>query len=369
MMKNKTHGLLMTALLFTLLAAAPNTSLALFGGAKARLLRQADDKYVEAVNAGEQGRVLDEMSSLTEARALYMKLSKEHPDYDSKHVSERFNLCVIHLRALTARIKSGELSVPSPDAIITGAGEGYVDANARADPARKSASPDLNSAAIPPLPSEKPTVGFVLPKAESPSHERTEGKTDFRKPILSPTIKTNELKSSAAGSTPPPAPKSAVARADDHMRVLLINELIRSNDASEAMMILEDIIESEGDSTSEVTRLLFVRSLMECRNYKRAEDELKIVAAKNPSSPSARSLTAALAVQKGNLTEAVFQLDRLIQDYPAYSDAYINLAYVYLMMNPVKNRDMAIVYYRSAISYGAKRDPRLESDLNIEIVP
>lgn len=368
-MKNKTHGLMMTALLFTLLAAAPTTSLALFGGAKSRLLRQADDKYVEAVNAGKQGRVLDEMSSLTEARALYMKLSKDHPDYDSKHVSERFNLCVIHLRALTASIKSGEISVPSPDAIVTGAGEGYVDPNAIADPARKSSVPDLNSVAPPALPSEKAAVGTALPKVDAPSSGRVLIKTDFRKPMRSPSIKTNELKASAAGSTPPPAPKSAVARADDHMRVLLINELIRSNEASEAMMILEDIIESEDESASDVTRLLFVRSLMECRNYKRAEDELNIVAAKNQSSPSTRSLTAALAVQKGNLTEAVFQLDRLIQDYPAYSDAYINLAYVYLMMNPVKNRDMAIVYYRSAISYGAKRDPRLESDLNIEIVP
>lgn len=367
-MKNTTHGLLMTALLFTLLAAVPNTSLAFFGGAKARILKQANNKYSEAVNAGKQGRVLDEMSSLTEARSLYMKLSTEHPDYDSEHVSARVTLCGIHLRALTARIKSGEISVPPPEAIVTGAGEGYVDAHAISDPTRMTLPSGLSSATLPPPPAAEAIPKTAGSKVDTTSREAPRAQTDFSKPIRSPTAGTNAWKTSAAGIKPAPAPTSAVANADDHMRVLLINELIRSNNASEAMMSLEDIIEAEGDSASDVTRLLFVRALMECRNYKRAEDELKTIVGKDPSSPSARSLSAALAVQKGNLPEAVFQLDRLIQDYPAYSDAYINLAYVYLMMNPVKNRDMAIVYYRSAVSYGAKRDPRLESDLNIEIV-
>ena len=61
-------------------------------------------------------------------------------------------------------------------------------------------------------------------------------------------------------------------------------------------------------------------------------------------------------------------MDRLMLDHPGYSDAYVNMAYVYLMMDPGANRDMAIMYYKTALDFGAKRDPRLESDLNIEVV-
>ncbi|NLB70091.1 MAG: hypothetical protein GX804_10515 [Lentisphaerae bacterium] len=43
------------------------------------------------------------------------------------------------------------------------------------------------------------------------------------------------------------------------------------------------------------------------------------------------------------------------------------MAYIYLLMNPEKNRDMAIRYYKTALSFGAKRDPGLETELDIEV--
>ena len=275
--------------------------------------------------------------------------------------------------------------MPSPDEIVNGKGTGFVDENAIPEAAPKPSAPDYNPG-LPPLvsnsaiwasgtnteatdtlskPTEKPSMEVTQPPVVPPPAEPPKAKTDFSKPTPTPAS-TQAL---ARQEDPPAREESVIAGADDKLRIMLINELLKSNEASDAVMMLEDVLDKEGEKASEVTQILFVRSLMDCRNYKRAGEELKKLVEKNPSSPSARSLAAALAVQKGDLTEAVFQLDRLIQDYPTYSDAYVNMAYVYFMMDPVKNRDMAIVYYKSALSYGAKRDPRLESELNIEITP
>lgn len=384
-MKNNKHNLLATALLFVLLIAAPGNSYALFGGEKSKLLKQADATFIEAQTANAEGRILDEMSLLTESRALYKQLSTKYPAYNTEYVATQFNKCSIHLRALNAQINSGKISVPSPDEIVKGKGAGFVDQNAIPEAAPKPSTPDFNPG-LPPLVSDSDIVtsatnteatSVLPPSKEQPadlektapvtkaSDEPVEDKTDFSKPTPTPV----PAKAEARQDDPPAKAESVIAGADDKLRIMLINELIKSNEASDAVMMLEDVLAKEGEKASEVTQILFVRSLMDCRNYKRAGEELKKLVEKNPSLPSARSLSAALAVQKGDLTEAVFQLDRLIQDYPTYSDAYVNMAYVYFMMDPVKNRDMAIVYYKSALSYGAKRDPRLESELIIEITP
>ncbi len=348
----------------------PTPSHAIFGLERSRLLTKADETYAAAQQAGADGRVLDEISVLTEARALYGKVLQEHPGYKTEHVDGRFQRCGAHLRIIASRIKSGEISIPDPDAIVEGAGAGFVAENAIERSAPTPSQPDFISP-MPPLvsaerkpPASAPAPTIVAePKLSAAAPVAT---LDFTKKMLAP-VPANALNANDE-QLQPSGTKSAFEQANDALRVMLINELFNANNAPEAVMLLEDVIEKEGDAASRTTRILQVRALLECRNYKRAETELASLMLDSSPTPAMRSLASAIALQKGNLTEAMFQMDRLIQDFPAYSDAYINMAYLYYMMNPVANHDMAIVCYRSALSYGAKRDPAFETALGVEIV-
>ncbi len=348
----------------------PTPSYAIFGLERSRLLAQADETYATAQQAGAEGRILDEISVLTEARALYGKVLKEHAGYKTEYVDGRFQRCGAHLRIIASRIKAGEISIPDPSATAAGGGKGYVSENAIENPAPTPSQPDFISP-MPPLvsaerkqtmPTPSPTA-TVEPKRPP---EKPVTATDFSKKMPSPTPTVNlnaDAEQSQSSGT-----KTAFEKANDSLRVMLINELFNAKNASEAVMLLEDVIEKEGDAASRTTRILQVRALLECRNYKRAETVLASLMLDSTPTPAMRSLASALALQKGNLTEAMFQMDRLLQDFPAYSDAYINMAYLYYMMDPVANRDIAIVCYRSALSYGAKRDPAFETALGVEIV-
>lgn len=367
-MKTRSQRQWIAAIAVVLSLCLPTDSYALFGRERAKLLTQADDAYIAAQQAGAEGRVLDEISILTEARARYGKILQDYPGYKTEEVDTRFQRCGAHLRIIAARIKSGEIAVPDPDAIVGGAGAGYVANNAIEASAPEPSQPAFISPMPPLVPTGKkpPTEAPVVPQEPAPPAEETPSATDFSKPMLSPASTTET--DAANMQLKPPETKSALAQANDALRVMLINELIRAENAPEAVMLLEEVVEKEGDVASKTTRLLQVRALLECRNYKRAETELASLMLDSTPTPAMRSLASTIALQKGNLTEAMFQMDRLIQDYPAYSDAYINMAYLYYMMDPVANRDMAIVCYRSGLSYGAKRDPAFETALNVEIV-
>lgn len=349
----------------------PTPSYAIFGLERSRLLSQADETYAAAQQAGAEGRVLDEISVLTEARTLYGRVLKEHAGYKTEYVNSRFQRCDAHLRIIHSRIKSGEISIPDPDKIVDGAGTGYVSENAIERSAPTPSQPDFISP-MPPLVSserKKPTPANADPalttQAQLPP-EKSATPADFSKKMLSPTAIVNAKTSD--DDRPPSSTKTEFAKSNDTLRVMLINELFSAKNAAEAVMLLEEVIEKEGDAASRTTRILHVRALLECRNYKRAETELNSLMLDATPTAAMRSLASALALQKGNLTEAMFQVDRLIQDFPAYSDAYVNMAYLYYMMDPVANREMAIVCYRMALSYGAKRDPAFETALGVEIV-
>ena len=45
----------------------------------------------------------------------------------------------------------------------------------------------------------------------------------------------------------------------------------------------------------------------------------------------------------------------------------MNLAYVYLLLDPVNNREAAVANYKAGLESGAKRDGRLETELGIRI--
>ena len=45
----------------------------------------------------------------------------------------------------------------------------------------------------------------------------------------------------------------------------------------------------------------------------------------------------------------------------------MDLAYVYLLLDPVNNREAAVANYKAGLENGAKRDGRLESALEVTI--
>ena len=332
-MRNPTLRLFPAMLAIALATCTPQTSHALFGREKSRLLEKADETYTEALAAGEEGRILDEMTHLNEARAQYTQLYTRYPDYHTEHIQQMVAKCSLRIATLNTKIRSGEIAIPSPEAIAEGAGKGFVATDATAEPAPEPSLPQL----APAEPAPEPSLPKLAPAESAPESS-------------------------------PPRLVPALAGADDAMRVRLVQAIVEKDGPSQAMVLLEDLLEAEGEKTSETTRALFVKVLVACRNFKRAAIEIDALRERHPDSPATLSLAAAVAAQKGDLTEAVYQLDKLIERFPAYSDAYVNLAYAYFMLDPVKNREMAAVYYRSAISYGAKRDPKLEEILDLDIV-
>ena len=332
-MRNPTLRLFPAMLAIALATCTPQTSHALFGREKSRLLEKADETYTEALAAGEEGRILDEMTHLNEARAQYTQLYTRYPDYHTEHIQQMVAKCSLRIATLNTKIRSGEIAIPSPEAIAEGAGKGFVATDATAEPAPEPSLPQL----APAEPAPEPSLPQLAPAEPAPESS-------------------------------PPRLVPALAGADDAMRVRLVQAIVEKDGPSQAMVLLEDLLEAEGEKTSETTRALFVKVLVACRNFKRAAIEIDALRERHPDSPATLSLAAAVAAQKGDLTEAVYQLDKLIERFPAYSDAYVNLAYAYFMLDPVKNREMAAVYYRSAISYGAKRDPKLEEILDLDIV-
>ena len=374
-MRNPTLRLFPAMLAIALATCTPQTSHALFGREKSRLLEKADETYTEALAAGEEGRILDEMTHLNEARAQYTQLYTRYPDYHTEHIQQMVAKCSLRIATLNTKIRSGEIAIPSPEAIAEGAGKGFVATDATAEPAPEPSLPQLAPAEPAPEPS-LPQLAPAEPAPEPslPQLAPAEPAPESSPPKLAPAEPAPE-------SSPPqlapaePAPESspprlvpALAGADDAMRVRLVQAIVEKDGPSQAMVLLEDLLEAEGEKTSETTRALFVKVLVACRNFKRAAIEIDALRERHPDSPATLSLAAAVAAQKGDLTEAVYQLDKLIERFPAYSDAYVNLAYAYFMLDPVKNREMAAVYYRSAISYGAKRDPKLEEILDLDIV-
>ncbi len=367
----RSHPCTRLPLLAILLACTclPGNAHAWFGRERARMLKQADETYEAARVAGEEGRVLDEIAILTDARTHYGQLMEAYPDYRKDHVETRFRRCGAHLRIIATRIKSGEITIPSPDAIVDGAGRGYVDKQAATPPARHASEPSLpgHRVPIPPLVDLSQTQPEPEPapaRANAPGTPTDEA-PDFSRKQASPAGIPREEDETASDASSPA--RQALEQADESLRIRLIDEMIASRRAPEAVLLLEDLVEDEPADAPPTTRLLLVRALLECRNYRRAESELEPLLKTDNPLPATRSLAATIAFQNGRLAEAMFQMDRLVSEHPAYADAYINMAYLYFRLDADANREMAIICYRSGIASGARRDPAFETALGISV--
>ena len=127
-----------------------------------------------------------------------------------------------------------------------------------------------------------------------------------------------------------------------------------------------------GDDLAEaplVHGLLLARALLAAGNTVRAIVVLDGLTARYPDDPAVLSLAAGAHFVHGNTFSAVRVLDELVRSHPRYADAYIDLAYTRFAMDPDANRDEAVLYYKHALAFGAARDPRLEAELGVTVLP
>jgi tetratricopeptide (TPR) repeat protein len=143
--------------------------------------------------------------------------------------------------------------------------------------------------------------------------------------------------------------------------------MLAEGKGAEAVLRLEDVIEQAGPRVTLTQYLLLAQALMSRQNYVRAEQIVYPLAEQFKDNPSVLLMASGVAVATGEPIVALRMLNHIVTTFPAFADAYVNLAYLHLAMDPAANRQGAIAYYREALRLGAEGDPRLERELNISI--
>lgn len=304
-----------------------------FGNEKKDLLKKADSTYDLAIKANEEGNANDSIVLFSDARGQYSSILNTYPEYETEHVTERLNICAQQMQIIKDKIVSGEIAVPPIEPVVADAG---------------SSTPTAT-----PMHIEKPTEesnGAVVEKSNSNMPEESKPSTNS----------TETAATSYAYSSNNP-----LANGNEATRIMLINSMLDSNKTTDVIFYIDEIIEAEGDNTPLSIRCLYVKALISVGNKSMADLQLNILKKQAPNDPAVRLLASALAVAKGDAMDAMLQLDKLIEENPSYAEARINYAYLLLMMDPKTYRDAAIDSYISALKLGAKRDPNLETNLNI----
>ena len=394
------------------LSAAPARA-GLFGrGEKGRLFDKADAEFKAADAAAREQRVVDQIATLKSARATYLQLASQYPDYEAKTVRDRLRQIEFGLAALDERMARGDLVVadgeaslqeetggptvssidlkkptdpappdfrrPIPALVRTSAGEDdrpEPDAAPENRPAPKAGEADplwLRESIPNPL-----FAGDAAPGDASAAPAPRRFDPAAAVPPTAPAAPAGTGSSAGprrfdpAAAVPPTVPAGSAPALPREDAILLsrVESMIRERRAGEAAVMLEDLIEAEGDDASFRARILFVRALVELGNYVRAEAELEIAGRQAPADPAFRSLRAAVAVGRGDVMEAQRQLDLLVREHRDYSDAYVDFAYVTFLSGPSdpEVRKLAVSYYKTALERGAARDPRLEAELGVRV--
>jgi len=177
----------------------------------------------------------------------------------------------------------------------------------------------------------------------------------------------------SAPERPRPPQQQAVDASREHPTgedVVLSREiqaLLAEGRGAEAVLRLENVIEESKDKATLTQHLLLAQALMTRRNYGRAEAILLPLSEQFRDNPSVLLMASGIAVVKGEPMVAMRMLDSVLQEHPTFADAWVNLAYLRLAMDPRENRQEAIAYYQEALRLGAVRDRRLEQELNITV--
>ncbi len=332
-MKNNFITKFLFLIAFTALVAMPNDANAwlFFGSEKKDLLNQANETYELAIKANNEGRSNDAIILFSDARGQYSSILNTYPEFETAHVTERLNSCGLQMKIIRDKIVSGEISLPASGDTL----------------AKKEESPATQSIDIQEEPNTKePTI---VDKSNVIEEEKEEQITS--------SISANSSYSS----------NNPLANSSEANRIILINSMLDSNKATDAIFYIDEIIDAEGDNTPLSIRCLYVKALISVGNKTMAKAQLDILKSMAPKDPSVRTLSAALAVANGDAMDAMLQLDKLIEENPKYAEARINFAYLLLMMDPTAHRNAAIDSYKLALKLGAKRDPNLEKNLNIVV--
>jgi hypothetical protein len=367
-----------TILLFAAASLVPPSARAwsLFGSSpESKLLARADEAYEAAMKASEAGNPLEELESLCSARSAYQRLSDEYPAYRTDHVSQRLNAAAILISDISSSIESGESAIPDPASADARAAEPGAplappaaapapDAPAFRTPIPVLVQTDAGEPASAPepkpaVPEEDPSISAAIPNPFF--HEAAAAPAD------APGTPGGENAASVEVTLRETGPAAAVPPEEDLRNARIFLDMVREARATDAVLLIEDRLEEEGDAASIRLRLMYARALVQCRNYRRAADVLKALPAEAERDPAARTLRAAVAVGTDNLDEAVLQLSLLLSEHADYADAYVDLAHVYAQLDPVNNRDVAIANYKAGLEHGAKRDAFLESELGIRV--
>ena len=392
------------AALAAALAFSPLQSRAwsIFSSEQSRRFEAAEAAAAAAEEARREGRVMDEIEFLSEAGRTLASLADGFPDYKADEVFAMRVANAERMRTLMTAVRSGEIAVPEPDAAWRGEDAASVeqpaDRGESADdgPAFRQGIPQLVRVEAPAAPApqaeEKAAPEGAGSGAEAAQPLDAETERRLSSPIENPFFK-GDAAAPAPDAVPPAGPSVSVTvsespasapdialatlppldeaagdeREGERLRYRAIAEKIRTARAPDAVIELEDILESEGDRAPLAARVLFARALLECRNYRRAREALDSIPPFADADPSVRSLRAATFLATGKLEEALLQLDLLLGEHPEWSDAYVDCAYVMLLLNPRENREDAIWNYRKGLCHGARRDARLERELGIKV--
>ena len=321
------------AALAALLLHAPAAHAAFF--AVSRAISRADSALEKGIRAEEEGRHKEAFDHYDEALSRFADLRRDHPDARPGYVEERIGECRTRMLAIFAAAdRSNQPEDPLPAIPV---GEPETDDLPQNEVAPLAAPPRVSGPAAP--------TRHPIPK-------------EGRAPVAN-----------AAADAFPRAPADPAADDPGAPLDVRVEALLAANRAAEAVLLMDAAI---GDDLAEVPLvhgLLLARSLIAAGNVARAIVVLDGLSARYPGDPAVLSLTAGAHFVHGNTFSAVRVLDELVRRHPRYADAYIDLAYTRFAMDPDANRDEAVLYYKHALAFGAARDPRLEAELGVTVLP
>ncbi len=358
-----------------LLASAPSAQSFWNIGAR-RHLRDADERMEQARQAEERHRLLEACEAYSQAYELYQKIQRDSPGTKPEHVLRQSAECRARIRTLFARAGSGPSVAPPPDEILPVLGE-----ESPPTPSAASGSAAVDDSTAPSTEGEPQPLAAPLP-------ERSWlGRLLFGRPATDAAVSDDPDPAQAdpprdgTAGTPPVASRSQPRRSapedpsdgkrlpSDRALFETVQDMLEQGEGAEAVLRLEEIVETAGTDATFMQRLLLGQALLDRRNYDRARELLDELQGEDPGNPSLKTLAAGVHLAQGRPIASLRLMDELVREYPRYADAYVNLAYVRFAMNPAENRDEAILYYRHGLTLGAARDPRLELELRLDVTP
>lgn len=362
--------LLLGFILISALLPADCPAISLFDGSRKRLYNEGVAAVQSGDKAGKEGRPLDQIQFYRTAQAKLRELAQKDAEYRRDEVKALWEEAGEKMSAVAAKIRAGEIVVPDPDQILAARDGGYVSYEEM----------DGKPATMPDVPTFRQKPPEVLLRTTATTTGEAQDDTadeEMANPLFANTGK-KETPAVSTGSRVSVVvtevdENSAVAKfpLEDRLRVLLIRQWLESKREADAVLVLESVLEKEGEATSVTTRLLYARALLACGNFLRAGMVLEALPKRKAveTDPMVRSLRAAVAIAQENYPEALFQLEQLWNESgKTYADALVDMTYVQFLMDPVLYRKDCIEQYRLAVERGAARDRAFERTLQIEVV-